>query len=244
VFVVPLLRLLPFAVADGPTNMAADEVLLGSAAAGTASLRFYAFSAATLSLGYFQPSAAALAYPGLAGLAWVRRPSGGAALVHHHELTYALALPAGPAWQPAGLAWLPRLHELARVALARRGVVARLCTAEARLGPVLCFRHHTPGDLVLGGHKIAGSAQRKRHGAVLQHGGILLAQSPHTPELPGLAELAGLRLPADALAGDLAEGLAAATGWSVLPGPWSAGERAALPALAARYACAGWNLRR
>src|SRR6266567_4064320 len=92
----PTIRLLPFADADGPTNMAADEALLESASErGVASLRFYTWSEPTLSLGYFQPSARPLA---VRSLPWLRRSSGGAAIVHHHELTYALALPAGKDW--------------------------------------------------------------------------------------------------------------------------------------------------
>src|SRR5205823_2015987 len=93
-------RLLPDGVGDGPTNMALDEALLATAVAGEASLRFYGWGEPTLSLGYFQPSAPARAmFP---GLPWLRRATGGAALVHHHELTYALALPVGRAWQPPG----------------------------------------------------------------------------------------------------------------------------------------------
>src|SRR5437868_10093883 len=92
-------RLLRFARADGPHNMAADEVLLESAVAGMASLRFYGWSAPTVSLGYFQPERMRRADERLARLAYVRRPTGGGALVHHHEVTYALALPANPAWQ-------------------------------------------------------------------------------------------------------------------------------------------------
>src|SRR6516162_5517447 len=93
-------RLLPYAVADGPHNMAADEVLLDAACAGLASLRFYGWFEPTVSLGYFQPHAARLP-----GLPYVRRPSGGLMLVHHHEITYALALPAGAPWQ-GGESWL------------------------------------------------------------------------------------------------------------------------------------------
>ena len=70
-----LLRLFPYQVADGPHNMAADEVLLEAAVAGVASLRFYGWSEPTVSLGYFQPRTASAA-PCLAGLPWVRRPSG------------------------------------------------------------------------------------------------------------------------------------------------------------------------
>ena len=49
------LRLLPYEIGDGPTEMAADEIMLRSAAMGQASLRFYGWTTATLSLGYFQP---------------------------------------------------------------------------------------------------------------------------------------------------------------------------------------------
>src|ERR1051326_1065531 len=90
---VLLCRLLPFAVADGPQNMAADEVLLHSAAAGQVSLRFYGWTEATLSLGYFQHAARRLDDPLLPELPFVRRPTGGDALVHHQELTYCLAVP-------------------------------------------------------------------------------------------------------------------------------------------------------
>src|SRR5205085_11240257 len=79
-------RLLPYAVADGPHNMAADEVLLEAAFAGVASLRFYGWTTATVSLGYFQPERVRLDDGRLAGLPFVRRPSRGGTLVHHHEV--------------------------------------------------------------------------------------------------------------------------------------------------------------
>ncbi len=47
------------------------------------------------------------------------------------------------------------------------------------------------GDVVIGDAKICGSAQRRHRGAVLQHGSVILARSPHAPELPGIAEVAG-----------------------------------------------------
>jgi lipoate-protein ligase A len=71
---MPHVRLLPFAVAGGAWNMAADEALLAAAVAGQASLRFYGWTEATLSLGYFQPVVPARARSELGGLAWVRRP--------------------------------------------------------------------------------------------------------------------------------------------------------------------------
>src|SRR5207249_2965292 len=109
------IRLLPFATADGAHNMAADEVLLESAATGAASLRFYGWSEPTLSLGYFQPEVTRQGNPLLAGLPYVRRPTGGMTLVHHHELTYALALPTPAKAQP----WLCRMHGIIGHALRR-----------------------------------------------------------------------------------------------------------------------------
>jgi lipoyl(octanoyl) transferase len=238
------IRLLPFQVAAGPWNMAADEALLDSAAAGTASLRFYGWSSATLTLGYFQPRAAALALPNLTGLPWLRRPSGGAALVHHHELTYALALPTGKPWQPPGIVWLLRTHELIRAVLAQLGIATHLCGEERKLGNVLCFLHHTPGDLLLGSSKVAGSAQRKQRGALMQHGGILLEQSPFTPELHGIANLSGSLISPESLQAPLVEEFARITGWSVESSAWTGDEQQRIHDLLSRYTSAAWNCRR
>jgi lipoate-protein ligase A len=241
-------RLLPFETLPGPLNMAADEALLHSAAAaGVASLRFYRWSEPTLSLGYFQPSAARLADPRLAGLAWVRRATGGAALVHHHEVTYALALPPGRPWQAAGESWVCRFHGVVTAALAAAGAATRpvVCGEEKKLSEVLCFLHQTPGDLVAGAAKVVGSAQRKQRGALLQHGGILLARSEFAPQLPGLSELTGVRLAAERVAELVVERFAADTGWDVAPGAWTGDELALRERVAAeRYASPEWNEKR
>src|SRR5262249_38799662 len=110
--------LLPYALADGPLNMAFDEVLLEAAVRGTASLRFYGWCEATVSVGYFQPERLRRADERLAAMPYVRRPTGGAALVHHHEVTYGLALPAGEPWQ-TGESWLCRMHRVISAALNR-----------------------------------------------------------------------------------------------------------------------------
>ncbi|MFO0927566.1 MAG: lipoate--protein ligase family protein [Gemmataceae bacterium] len=241
----PRVRLLPCVVADGGWNMAADDALLESASAGVASLRFYGWERPTLSLGYFQPADPARAHDGLEQLAWLRRPSGGAALVHHHELTYALALPAGPTWQPAGEPWPVRFHRVIQAALAELGVTTCLCATEQRFGDVLCFLHHTPGDVLLGACKIVGSAQRKGRGALLQHGGILLAQSPHTRLLPGIAELTGRTVAASELQTLLVVQLARVTAWAIEPADWTPDETAFIPTrLACRYHAAAWNQKR
>jgi lipoate-protein ligase A len=240
-------RLLPFDVADGPANMAADEVMLEAAVAGTASLRFYRWSIPTLSLGYFQPASVRQSDSSLAELPFVRRASGGATLVHHHELTYALALPGGFGWQPKGQSWICRMHDAIAVALATLAVTTRPvgCGEEQKLGDVLCFLHQTAGDLTVSGHKLVGSAQRKARGALLQHGAVLLARSTHTPSLPGLAELTGIEPRSHAVSAAVLDAIRSQTGWHFREGGWSDAERDRIRQVAAeKFGSQGWNEKR
>jgi lipoate-protein ligase A len=229
-------RLLPYAVTDGPHNMAADEALLDA----PASLRFYGWLEPTVSLGYFQPHAVRLA-----GLPYVRRPSGGMTLVHHHELTYCLALPAGAPWQGRE-PWLRRMHRVIAAALAGLGAGVRLHDApdEHRDTP-LCFRHFTTGDVLLGGAKVVGSAQRRHRGALMQHGSILLAQSPFTPELPGIRELTGAALKPDEVIIAIRSAFVGETGWSLTAAAWEDDELRRVEDLAReKYGGPAWNDRR
>jgi lipoate-protein ligase A len=201
--------------ADGPAQMAADEALLDRAAGGYAGLRFYTWSEPTLSLGYFQRAADRLTIPALAELPVVRRLTGGGAIVHHHELTYAVALPVAPPWRGAA-DWVCRMHDAIRAAFAEFGVTSAFlgCGREQGRERFLCFEHVTPGDVVIGETKIAGSARRKRGTAVLQHGSVLLAASPFAPHLRGVREVSGVDLtPAD-LAGVIARRFSQSTGWT------------------------------
>jgi lipoate-protein ligase A len=240
-------HLLPFEIADGPTNMAADEVLLESAVAGIASLRFYGWSTATLSLGYFQPEAVRRVNSHLAELPYVRRSSGGATLVHHHELTYALALPSDFVWQPKGHSWICRMHEMIADALMIFGVTAQTvaCGEEQKLGEVLCFQHHTAGDLTVLGHKVVGSAQRKQRGALLQHGAILLATSPHAPNLPGIRELTETVIAPDSLCAAVWGNIQNREAWDFLEEDWTNRDRTRIRELThEKYATAAWNEKR
>ena len=241
----PRLRLLPFASADGATNMAADEAMLESAfERGLASLRFYMWDEPTLTLGYFQPAADREQLP---PMPWVRRSTGGAGIVHHRELTYSFALPAQPEWKSDD-PWICRLHRLLREVLLDRGVQSRVvvCGEEEKRGEVLCFLHHTPGDLVVEVSKVAGSAQRKMRGALLQHGSLLLRRSEFAPGLPGMCDLAGRDLfTPEQLAELLTAKFAESTGATIEPGDWTATERDRTAAIrAAKYASAEWNGRR
>lgn len=214
-------RLLIDSQHSGVRNMAVDEVLLESAIERqVAAIRVYSWSEPTVSLGHFQRADEAKSDPRLDGLATVRRLSGGGAILHHHEVTYSLAIPAAHALA-ANPSRLYRLAHAAIIDVLKESIAAASPAGRERNGtelgmrgdirpsidhrpstidPFLCFGRGDPNDIVLAGHKIVGSAQRRRRGAVLQHGSILLERSPHAPEFPGVRELAGVILPAKPLA--------------------------------------------
>lgn len=227
--------------------MAADEAALESAVRGVASLRFYTWTEPTLSLGYFQPAEERHADANLSRLAWVRRSTGGAAIVHHHELTYALALPQGKEWASEEH-WICRMHHILQCVLATRGVKSHavICGEEQKLGPTVCFLHQTPGDLLINGSKVAGSAQRKMRGALLQHGSILLHRSEYVPHLAGICDAPGApRIEPEALANELKVAFALDTSWTVTPSAWTAEELIRTAAIRAeKYANREWNEKR
>jgi lipoate-protein ligase A len=244
----PSIRLLPFATFDGSTNMAADEAMLETAAErGMASLRFYTWTEPSLTLGYFQPASVGEHHPNLISLPCVRRSTGGAAIVHDHELTYAFALPPSSEWKSSE-SWICRFHHLVQKVLDEVGVATQMvvCGQEQKLGEVLCFLHQTPSDLLLCGSKVAGSAQRKYRGALLQHGSLLLRRSKFAPMLAGMEDLAGRDLfTPQELAERLIARFATDTNTVIEPGDWSPAERARIPEIEGqKYANPEWNGKR
>ena len=102
--------------------------------------------------------------------------------------------------------------------------------------------HHIP---VVNGHKIAGSAQRKHKGALLQHGSILLQRSPFSPALPGILELTGKHITRDELAIALSRRTAVETGWHLHPGHWTDDELALRERIELeKYGSPAWNAKR
>src|SRR5690349_2496197 len=98
-------RLLNDPPASGAWNMAVDEALLEGVASGRspATLRFYSWRPACLSLGYFQPFGIVdVSGCRARGVDVVRRPTGGRAILHDRELTYSLTLPASVLGHDAG----------------------------------------------------------------------------------------------------------------------------------------------
>jgi lipoate-protein ligase A len=159
--------------------MAIDLALLDAAATrGQAVLRTYGWTRPTVSFGRNEPVRGVwdIAAIEAAGFEVVRRPTGGRALLHHHEVTYSVTMPwpADRAWREAYDAVNQRLLQ----ALLTLGVPARLQAGDAAPtiapdGPI-CFAAPSAGEIVVDAGKVAGSAVWRTSGGYLQHGSILL----------------------------------------------------------------------
>ena len=177
--------------ASGVWNMSVDEALLTSVAAkGIPTLRFYQWDPPAVSLGYFQSWRDRASHAASESCDWVRRSTGGGAIVHHHELTYSFTWQAPPRGDISP--FYDAFHNCFVAALDSVGVSTHRCerTQPQNPEPFLCFQRRAEGDLMLGEHKIGGSAQRRRRSAAIQHGSLLWSRSEFAPELPGISDLA------------------------------------------------------
>jgi lipoate---protein ligase len=161
-------------------------------------LRFYRWSPGAISLGYHQKEIPAH-WHDLAiahGLDIVRRPSGGRAVLHGDDLTYAIVTSANSKQRRDVYA---HISEFLIKGVASLGIELSYGKPErGYMQSHSCFATATSADLVIpDGKKLIGSAQLYRHNSVLQHGSIsiapnyeLLAQifASNTPVV-GLAEL-------------------------------------------------------
>ena len=188
----------------GARNMARDVALLEAVADGKtpSTVRLYGWDPPCLSLGRHQGiEAADLEVCRAEGIDVVRRPTGGRALLHHLELTYAVIAPLAEGPLPSGLQEAYRVICSALVSAVRTlGVDAELTGGEANLqlpsprSTVPCFEAPAGGEVVVGGRKLIGSAMRAHAGAILQHGAILLDWDGHLQAgALGLADDASLR---------------------------------------------------
>ena len=151
------------------------DLLVESARTGAQYLRLYRWDPPALSIGRNQPFSAA-AYP---DVSVVRRPTGGKAVWHEHEVTYAVAAPIA-AFGSLRNAYC-EIHTRILRALRSFGVEAHMAAHRPAVrlsdGPASCFALSVGGEILVGGRKLVGSAQVRRGDAFLQHGSILLAGS-------------------------------------------------------------------
>ncbi|MDA1015291.1 MAG: lipoate--protein ligase [Planctomycetota bacterium] len=173
---------------SGEWNMAVDEALLEHAADHSIrSVRVYGWKEPTVSLGYFQDIDEFADHPTWSKLPAVRRLSGGGAILHHHEITYSCCLPASDRWSRHPPDLYDAVHGAIVDLLRPAGVpIQKRGQRLSDDSQFLCFARGDERDLVIGEHKVMGSAQRRRRGAVLQHGSLLLRRSEYAPQFPGL----------------------------------------------------------
>ena len=171
----------------GPKNMAVDHALAACSSSGEAVLRIYQWSRPTVSFGRNELAHKAydLAAGREAGMDFVRRPTGGRAVLHDRELTYAAVLPLENR-RSLGESYGNRRSLRATYGLINRGLLEALrslrvpATLAGRRGPPTgpdagpCFDEPAPGEVTVAGRKLVGSAQARLEGAILQHGSLLI----------------------------------------------------------------------
>ena len=167
-------------IRDGPAagarNMALDHALAGTFAEAQGVLRLYSWERPTVSFGRNEPTRGRYSTieARARGIDFVRRPTGGRAVLHHAEVTYAIVVAeralGGPraAYEAINRGLVRGLRTLGVDAdLAKGGEVLR-----PDAGP--CFNAPGPGEVTVGGRKLVGSAQVRQDGALLQHGSLPL----------------------------------------------------------------------
>jgi lipoate-protein ligase A len=166
-----------FPAADGPVNFARDEAMMARArATGETVVRIYAWDRPVVSFGRNERVVGRFSAERIEanGLQAVRRPTGGRALLHRRELTYAVAGRARDEQTLRGT--YAAIHQLLAAALRLLGVDTALADTAAAAAPdgATCFALPTRGELVVDTRKLVASAQWREAGAYLQHGSVLI----------------------------------------------------------------------
>jgi lipoate-protein ligase A len=167
--------------------MAVDEAIFRETIRKTSppTLRFYGWRRPAVSVGRFQDARKEIDIEACMklGIDLVRRPTGGKAVLHEQELTYAaIAGDDLPLFPPDILETYRIISSCIAQGLAKCGIRAEM-KAEGRtavnepLGTA-CFSAPSRYELLVAGRKICGSAQTRSHGVFLQHGSLLMAFDP------------------------------------------------------------------
>jgi len=161
----------------GTRNMALDHALASCVGDGRGVLRLYGWERPTVSFGRNEPTQGLYSVRAAEtlGVDYVRRPTGGRAVLHDREVTYAVVAPVR-ALGGVRMAYR-RINDALASALRSLGAAVGVSAAEGVMaldaGP--CFQSPAGGEVVADGRKLVGSAQARVDGALLQHGSIILA---------------------------------------------------------------------
>ncbi|AYU55325.1 lipoate--protein ligase family protein [Staphylococcus debuckii] len=167
-------------------NMAMDEALLNFVSRGEIDpvIRFYTWNPATLSIGYFQRLQKEIDIEKVKekGYGLVRRQTGGRGVLHDKELTYSVIVPESHPEMPKTVTEAYRvisqglLEGFKELGFETYFAVPRSKEEREKLKQPrssVCFDAPSWYELVVEGRKIAGSAQTRQKGVILQHGSIL-----------------------------------------------------------------------
>ncbi|EAX48990.1 biotin/lipoate A/B protein ligase [Thermosinus carboxydivorans Nor1] len=175
---------------DARHNMAVDEAILRCHAAGAVppTLRFYTWQPPALSIGYFQKAHAEVDVDACRarGIDFVRRITGGRAVLHDRELTYSVVVREDHPLLPPTLLGSYRILSQGLIAgLHALGVPAEMSLPGAAFGQTArlpkngaCFDAPSFYEITAGRKKLLGSAQVRKEGALLQHGSLLFDFDP------------------------------------------------------------------
>lgn len=167
-------------------NMALDEALLNFVSRGEIDpvIRFYTWNPPTLSIGYFQRLSKEIDINKVKekGYGLVRRQTGGRGVLHDKELTYSVIVPESHPDMPKTVTEAYRviseglLEGFKSLGFDAYFAVPRSKEEREKLKQPrssVCFDAPSWYELVVEGKKIAGSAQTRQKGVILQHGSIL-----------------------------------------------------------------------
>lgn len=165
---------------DAAVNMALDESLLNWHSKGEIppTLRFYGWSSPSLSVGHFQKSVKSIDFNAVEqyGCHYVRRLTGGSAVLHDNELTYSLVISEHEPSLPTSVQ--EAYYVLTKGVLEgykNLGIEADYAIPERKLEKertAICFEKPASYEMVVDGKKISGNAQTRQKGVLLQHGSI------------------------------------------------------------------------
>ncbi|MBS3977465.1 MAG: lipoate--protein ligase family protein [Syntrophomonadaceae bacterium] len=265
-------RLLDTGFDDGFTNMAMDEAILTAVSRGLVppTLRFYGWDPPTITLGYFQKAEEEidLCAARCLGVQIVRRLTGGRAVLHHRELTYSIIAPADhPNLKGTVLSSYLRLSQGLLAGYRSLGALVELAKGNpGKGGGSACFDTPSWYELTAQGKKIAGSAQTRKLGAVLQHGSLpfyfdidfLLSclklkdktikerlRNTLSRQAAGINQILNREIGYNELAQALINGWSETLGWQLHPGTLTAEELLWTDSLLEKkYATDEWNLHR
>jgi lipoate-protein ligase A len=177
-------RLLLTPPAQGAWNMAVDEAILefSRKVEQPTTLRLYAWTPPCLSLGYGQ-SYTDIDLDRLKSYGWdvVRRPTGGRAILHTDELTYAVIgsqedpLLTGGVLESYQRLSIALLEGLKRMEIKADAVAKNVAITESMIDNPVCFEVPSNYEITFKGKKLIGSAQARRKKSVLQHGSLPLS---------------------------------------------------------------------